>query len=130
MSTLQENINALFTQAKARRKSLPPPPKGSFRARSDRFCLYGRPEFILLARACAEARGISFSTYIRRPLAVQVAKDSDYTLQQVLTWLPQVKRYADRGGARGMNNSDHDNGEGIEGFCPHPGCDGQHLALD
>lgn len=80
----------------------------------------------LLNRAAAE-HGLSTSSYVRRILSVWIAKDLDMPIRSVLDHCPPVtvSQYIKRtdfrlGGGR-------DDGKGIEYWCPHPGCTGEHI---
>lgn len=84
------------------------------------------PAFTRAVDAAARTRNYDRSTYIRRVLALHVARDLGFPLKVLLAAcpvpkIPRVTGYA-------MENSNgHDEGEGIDKLCPHPGCDGQHL---
>lgn len=81
-----------------------------------------------LVHEAAARHGISMSSYARRALSVHVAADMDLLVRDVLALCPSLTppKYAQR--ATGMRRGGTvDDGEGIEKWCPHPGCDGAHL---
>lgn len=76
-----------------------------------------------IEQAC-QRLNVNRSTFIRRSIAVQVASVLGIPIAEVIHNLQSPSIYhgpvqKDRGG--------RDDGEGIEAFCPHPGCSGQHL---
>ena len=80
------------------------------------------PFLFMLSKACKE-RGWNRSTYMRRALAVQIAKDLGVSVLDVLHRSPSEGLH----GHVQRNRGGRDSGVGIETFCPHPGCTGEHL---
>ena len=80
-----------------------------------------------LIHEAAARHGISASSYARRALSLHLAADLDLNLREILWLCPELNppKYNQVGNMRKGNS--HDDGEGIEKWCPHPGCDGTHL---
>lgn len=76
----------------------------------------------LLDRAC-QKRDVNRSSYMRRAIAVQIAHDLGMSIQSVLWHSPSVGRYR----SHQINKGKRDRAEGIEQWCPHPGCGGKHF---
>lgn len=83
--------------------------------------------FMVYVNRAAAKVGVNRSTFVRRAIAIQTAHVLDLPVQVILYESPQPRAW---GGhpipaeqAKGMR----DLGEGIERWCPHPGCDGGHL---
>lgn len=86
------------------------------------------PEWVDLAHRAAAMHGISLSSYVRRIVSVQMAVDLEANVYDILGMCPPVAiakylGYPNRNVVRGQR----DDGEGIEKWCPHPECDGEHL---
>lgn len=84
-------------------------------------------KFVQIIDAAAQARGVNRSTFIRRSAALVAAHTLGIDVRDILWHSPAPDGYraqrlrVDTGGAR-------DTGEGIEQWCPHPGCEGDHLS--
>jgi hypothetical protein len=91
-----------------------------------RSTLFLTVEFTGMLDAAAKARDVNRSTYYRRALAVMLAYDLSLPIREVLWWSPAQGRYGRVQTRRGQR----DDGDGIEGWCPHPGCDGAHLRAE
>jgi hypothetical protein len=81
--------------------------------------------FLRLMDEAARRRGVNRSTFIRRSVAVQIAAALDRDLLLLLRLCPSAKPW---GGQFELYTAEQvDEGERIEAWCPHPGCDGSHL---
>lgn len=78
----------------------------------------------MLSRA-ARQRNVNRSAYSRRAVSILVAHDLGIPLQEVLQETPMLGTY----GVVQNKPAARDDGKGIENWCPHPGCDGEHLRL-
>ena len=83
-------------------------------------------KFVAYLSAAALSREINRSTYARRVLAVAIAHDLGIDVREVL-WHTPVPRPPGPQKIVGEKSGERDLGEGIEHWCPHPGCDGSHL---
>ncbi len=80
--------------------------------------------WLKIADMAADRRGLNRTSYVRRALSVHMAGDLGLPVHPILALLTPP---------RGRNDSTRkektfDDGTGIEDWCPHPGCDGAHLA--
>lgn len=74
------------------------------------------------------ARKVSMSTYVRRLIAMSMAKEEGKPLDHYLRQMPAAME------ARNIHlitldksfKDKHDDGVGMEGMCTHPGCDEVH----
>lgn len=80
--------------------------------------------FLSLMDEAAKRIGVNRATFIRRALAVQIAAILGRDIHSVLRYSPSAKPW---GVNHGSNKDTTDDGDGIEWFCPHPGCRGSHL---
>lgn len=80
-------------------------------------------DFVRAIDAAAHKRSLSRTGYVRRALAVMVAADLSMEVRDLLRILPNPLTR----GAAPRTPRTADDGEGIEDWCPHPGCDGRHL---
>lgn len=91
----------------------------------------GRPEWVDLMHKAAAVQGYSLSTYARRVLSISAALDLDMDVHDLLALCPEptAPKYAvgNQGRRTLYRAGSVDTGEGIEKWCPHPGCDGEHL---
>lgn len=86
-------------------------------------------KFMAYVHAAAEKMDANRSTYIRRALAVHAANVLGVSVLDVLYESP-VNRVAHELHNPGIQQQGlRDLGEGIEAWCPHPGCDGSHLSV-
>jgi hypothetical protein len=83
--------------------------------------------FLNYVAAAAEAMGVNRSTFIRRTLAVQAAAVLGVDVRLILFESPQALAHGVHALPRQLSEGVRDHGEGIEAFCPHPGCAGGHL---
>lgn len=76
--------------------------------------------------AAARKLGVNRSTFVRRALAVAMASVLEVDVREILYHSPKPRTF---GPVRevGKDAGAHDDGEGVEHWCPHPGCDGEHL---
>lgn len=65
-------------------------------------------------------------TFIRRAVAVVAANVVGIPVRVLLAESPAPGRYGEQR-VRASTAGARDTGEGIEKWCPHPGCDGAHL---
>lgn len=79
--------------------------------------------FDLQLRQAAKKRGVSMSAYARRAIAQLIARDLELSVKEVLSRAPAPRPM----NSAAFYGGEVDNGEGIEDWCPHPGCDGSHL---
>ncbi len=91
-----------------------------------RFQFNAMPVFVRALDAAAAVHGYDRSTYIRRVLAVHIAKDTGMALNALLSACPRPKGRR-IGGYNIENAPGYDKGEGMSVHCPHPGCTGSHL---
>ena len=83
-------------------------------------------EYLRIVDRAAQRVGVNRSTFYRRSAAVVAAAILGIDVRAILIESPRPSGYGehrlrvDVAGAR-------DTGEGIEKWCPHPGCDGHHL---
>lgn len=82
-------------------------------------------DFVALMDAAAKVTGYNRSTFMRRAIAIQVAHVLKMPVHQVLWHSPAPGPY----GGRQFYAGKRDHGEDIENWCPHPGCEGEHLRL-
>lgn len=85
------------------------------------------PELHAHVRAAAHAHDLSVQTYLRRLLALAVAKELGVTARHLLPLLPQPTAWG--GGRENLTDRDtsrRDDGSGWEGLCTHPGCFQSH----
>ncbi|HEU4913073.1 MAG TPA: hypothetical protein VFV76_14380 [Actinomycetes bacterium] len=80
-------------------------------------------QFIRLVDSAARDRGVNRSTWVRRTLAVGIADALVLPVRDVLYHSPAPGPF----GGHQFHRGQRDTGEGIEAWCPHPGCDGSHL---
>lgn len=86
-------------------------------------------EWLDIIHEAALSRGIATSSYARRLLSIAAAKDLGINLRDLLALTPELTptQWSPGGGLR--KSGTRDNGEGIEDWCPHPGCDGSHFTV-
>jgi hypothetical protein len=82
-------------------------------------------EFIRLLVKAAQLRDVNKSSYSRRAIALLIAHDLGMPIHEVLYETPCIGRW----GKIQNSPGERDLGEDIENWCPHPGCDGEHLRL-
>jgi hypothetical protein len=85
-------------------------------------------QFVVYVNHAAKAMGVNRSAYVRRALAVVTAGVLEMSVHDLLRETPIALPWGagplpPRLQAKGM----HDTGEGIDAYCPHPGCTGGHL---
>lgn len=74
----------------------------------------------------AAGRGLSMASYWRRLLAMALAKETGQPLAAWLDRIPAPTGPDNSHIAALRNIHTHDDGTGMEGMCPHPGCDVAH----
>ena len=84
-------------------------------------------QFLHYVMAAAEAMAANRSTYVRRVLAVHAAHVLGVPVRTILWESPDPKVWGYHPVAPQLRTKERDDGEGIEGWCPHPGCTGEHL---
>lgn len=84
-------------------------------------------EFLALIDEAARALNLNRAAFIRRAAAVVAAKVVDQPVSIFLAETPFAYPPGSVGQMGGGRAPKHDTGEGIEAFCPHPGCHGEHL---
>lgn len=129
MGTNQENPNwaaDLLASIEAKRKASTKLAKSPNRT-TGLLRVVSRHEWIDKVHRAAALHGISASSYVRRALSLHLAVDLDEDVRDILWLCPELNppKYAQIGSVRKGNT--HDDGAGIERWCPHPGCDGAHL---
>lgn len=87
---------------------------------------YATVEFVRFLDAAAKAKGVNRSSFVRRALAVAAAGVLGTDVRRILFESPCVKT-ASVEKAIGSTAGVRDDGSGIESWCPHPGCSGEHL---
>jgi hypothetical protein len=78
--------------------------------------------FALIEQACQQ-RDVNRSTYMRRAIALTLAHDLNLPIHDVLSNSPAPGPYR----SKQFNRGQSDDGADIESWCPHPGCQGEHL---
>jgi hypothetical protein len=83
-------------------------------------------EYAAFLQAAAQQVNVNRSTFVRRALAVGMASVLKVDVRDILYHSPKPRPF---GPIRqvGLGAGEHDMGDGIESWCPHPGCDGEHL---
>lgn len=92
--------------------------------------LIATTEFAAILNAAADKRGLNRSSWARRVLSVAAAAELGIPVTEVLQHTPtptppRGKGISQIGRAGTMLPAD--DGAGIEKWCFHPGCDGDHL---
>jgi len=98
---------------------------GAFRRHLSPLSFAVSSEFMRLLDGAAVARDVNRASFARRAIALQVAHVLGMPIHQVLYETPCPGRWGRIQNAPG----ERDLGEGIENWCPHPGCTGDHLRL-
>lgn len=78
----------------------------------------------ILNQACRVA-GVERNTFIRRAVAVHAAAVLGVNPRSLLQHCPPPRQWGQSAKRAGLDEVD--TGEGLEKWCPHPGCDGAHL---
>lgn len=83
-------------------------------------------EYAAFLSAAAQQLDVNRSTFVRRALAVAMASVLGIDVRDILYHSPCPRPF---GPIRkvGEGSGQHDTGEGIGAWCPHPGCSGEHL---
>lgn len=104
------------------------------KARQGRWGRYRNPvqlasslEYLAMIDEAAKALNLNRAAFIRRSAAVVAAKVLDQPVSIFLAETPYAFPPGMQGVLGGGRAPDHDTGEGIEQFCTHGDCDGQHL---
>lgn len=79
--------------------------------------------FLELMDAAAQRMNVNRATFQRRAIAIQIAHVLGRDVHGILRYCPSSKPW----GFNGWPGTEMDDGQGIEHWCPHPGCNGQHL---
>lgn len=79
--------------------------------------------FLALMDEAAKRLNVNRSTFIRRAVAVQIARVLDRDVHGILRYCPSPKPWE----FNGFPGTDTDDGSGIHNWCTHPGCRGKHL---
>lgn len=105
------------------------------KAASGRWGLHRNPvqlaaslEFLAMVDEAARKVDLNRAAFIRRAVSVVAAKIVDQPVSVFLQETPYAfspEEVGTLGGGRAP--SSHDTGRGIEVFCPHPRCTGEHL---
>lgn len=74
----------------------------------------------------AERRGVSLQTYLRRLIAMEMAKESGEPLAKWLALLPSATKWGTDPEPSFIRDRPPETGRGLEGMCTHPGCDEVH----
>jgi hypothetical protein len=82
--------------------------------------------YVAFIDRAAQGRNVNRSTYIRRALAVAAGADLGVPVKVILWESPKPGGFRNDK-MRTKDGGERDTGEGIEDWCPHPGCDGAHL---
>jgi hypothetical protein len=98
---------------------------GAFRHKMNPLAFNTSNEYMVLLDSAARLRDINRASYVRRALSLLVAHDLGMPIHQVLWETPCIGRW----GKVQNRPGERDAGEGIENWCPHPDCDGDHLRL-
>lgn len=83
-------------------------------------------EFVQLCDKAAQKMDVNRSTFYRRAVAVVAAAILDIDPRVLLWETPAPGPY----GVFRVGTNTRDLGVGIEEWCPHPGCNGEHLRPD
>jgi len=84
-------------------------------------------QFLHYVMEAAKVMGMNRSTYVRRVLAVHAAHVLNVPVRTILWESPEAKRWGYTTIAPQLRRKERDDGAGIEMWCPHPGCTGEHL---
>ena len=85
--------------------------------------------YMTYVNAAAEKMVLNRSAFVRRAIAVQAAHVLGIDVHDVLFESPKPRPVVGWPLWAEQAAGAHDDGEGIEAFCPHPGCDGSHLSV-
>lgn len=85
-------------------------------------------EYLAMIDEAAKMLDVNRSAFVRRSAAVVAASLLDQPVMDFLVETPYALPRDQLGLLGGGRNPGFDTGEGIEAYCPHPGCDGSHLA--
>lgn len=97
--------------------------EGAFKRNLSPLRFHADVDFIQMFDAAARTLNVNRSTYVRRAIAVQVSRHLGIPVSLVLWHSPCSGEYG-----KGQDYpGERDLGEGIQNFCPHPGCDGRHF---
>lgn len=122
--TWQENLAEQMRSTRLRQRVSTTTPFGPHKRPMQIDCTL---EFWNYIVAAAEKAGVRRSTFVRRAAAVQAAYILGIDVRMILFEAPSAKKwdnhYVPGEQAAGLR----DLGEGIEAWCPHPGCSGDHL---
>jgi hypothetical protein len=84
--------------------------------------------FVVQVNRAAMKMGVNRSTYVRRAIAVVTAGVLDLDVRVLLSETPVAMAWgAPPPAPRLRQQGLRDTGEGIEAYCPHPGCTGEHF---
>jgi hypothetical protein len=123
MSDWQQNIMDAMGKKMERKANGPAPYRGAFRHELMPLHIHCAREFVGLIEKAARLRDVNRSSYIRRSIAVLLAHDLNMPITDVLYHSPAIGPH----GRHQWRRGERDQGEGINQWCPHPGCDGHHL---
>lgn len=85
--------------------------------------------FMVFINAAAKVMGVNRSTYVRRVLSVHASQVLGVPVRTILYETPKPLDDAVQRLPKDQRRGLRDLGEGIEQWCPHPGCDGDHLSV-
>lgn len=86
-------------------------------------------KFMRFINDSAQVVGVNRSTYVRRVLAVHASSVLKVPVRMILWESPKPRRWGEHYQPSAQAAGQRDDGEGIESWCPHPGCDGTHLSV-
>lgn len=123
MSDWQDVVMAQLGQRHQKKARGPAPYPGSFRRDLIPLHFHCAREFIGFIDKAARKRDVNRSSYVRRAIAVAIAHDLGMNIRDLLYHSPAIGAFGKHQYYRGHR----DTAEGIEQWCPHPGCEGEHL---
>lgn len=85
--------------------------------------------FMRYINGAAQQMGVNRSTYVRRALAVHAANVLGMDVRLILFETPTPLNAGVQRLPKDQRRGLRDLGVGIEEWCPHPGCDGEHLRV-
>jgi hypothetical protein len=83
------------------------------------------PDLLAALNEIAQNRGVSVQTYLRRLIAMSIAKEKGQRLLKWLALVPPASPYGTDQTAS-FRARPPERGQGMHGMCTHPGCDQVH----
>lgn len=106
-----------------KKKTGPAPDPRSFRKKGYRLNVLMGIDLYKALFTASRARDVALSSYCRRAMIAMLAKDLDMPALDLAKDAPACRVF----GQSYFPPGDRDDGRGMETWCSHPGCDGEHL---